>query len=162
VMAGVRPKRRDRMNQTQSNRRRAGQISPTDFFSSDSEKTKLNWFFFEYAAAIQSKIERSLRKRLERKGVKENDIAEFCIYYAKQIEQPILDKLSGEAADMVLSYHPIEAFFPFLSDKLADALLTLAGKTWEGLLEMCAQCPTRCISEKEEKAPMFDDPFYYE
>jgi hypothetical protein len=91
------------MNQTKSNRRRAGQISPVDFFSSDSEKTKLNWFLFEYAAAIQSKIERSLRKRLERKGVKENDIAEFCIYYAKQIEQPILDKLSGEAADMVFS-----------------------------------------------------------
>jgi len=150
------------MNQTQSNRRRPGQISPTDFFSSDSEKTKLNWFLFEYASGIQPKIGRPLRKGLERKGVKENDIAEFCIYCAKQIEQPIFDKLSGEAADMVLSYHPIEAFFPFLRNKLVDNLLIVAGKAWEGLIEMCAQCPTRCISEKEEKASMFDDPFYYE
>jgi len=150
------------MNQTQSNRRRPGQISPTDFFSSDSEKTKLNWFLFEYAAAIQSKTGRSLRKRLEKKRVKEKDIAEFCIYYAKQIERPILDKLSGEAGDMVLSYHPIEEFFPFLSDKLVDDVLIVAGKSWEELLEMCARCPTRCISEKEEKVSMFDDPFYYE
>jgi hypothetical protein len=27
---------------------------------------------------------------------------------------------------------------------------------------MCVKCPTRCISEKDYKAPMFDDPMYYE
>jgi hypothetical protein len=27
---------------------------------------------------------------------------------------------------------------------------------------MCVICPTRCISEKDNKAPMFDDPMYYE
>jgi hypothetical protein len=155
-------KGKDNMNQTQFNRKRQSEISPSDFFSSDSEKTKLNWFFFEYAAEIQSKIGRSLRKRLKRKGVNENDIAQFCIHYARQMERPILDKLSGEAADMVLSYHPIEDFFPFVGDKLVDDLLTVVGEAWEGLLEMCERCPTRCISEKEEKAPMFDDPMYYE
>jgi hypothetical protein len=103
-----------------------------------------------------------LRKRLKRKGVNENDIAQFCIHYARQMERPILDKNSGEVADMVLSYHPIEDFFPFAGDKLVGDFLTVVGEAWEGLLEMCGRCPTRCISEKEEKAPMFDDPSYYE
>ena len=151
-----------KMNQIELNQRRPGEISPADFFSSDLEKTKFNWFFFEYAAEIQSKIGRSLKNRLKRRAVSEEDIAEFCIHYARQMERPILDKLSGEAADMVLSYHPIEEFFPSLSDKLVDDLLTVVSEAWEGLLEMCERCPTRCISEKEEKAPMFDDPFYYE
>jgi uncharacterized Fe-S radical SAM superfamily protein PflX len=78
------------------------------------------------------------------------------------MERPILDKLSGEATDMVLSYHPIEEFFSSLSDKLVDDLLTVIGEAWEGLLEKCERCPTRCISEREEKALMFDDPLYYE
>jgi hypothetical protein len=150
------------MNEAQSTRCRPGQITPADFFSSDSEKIKFNWFFFEYAAEIQSKIGRSLRSRLKRKGVNEKDIAEFCIHYAKRMERPILDKLSGEATDMVLSYHPIEEFFPSLSDKLIDDLLTVVGEAWDGLLEMCERCPTRCISEKREKAPMFDESLYYE
>jgi hypothetical protein len=78
-----------------------------------------------------------LRNRLKRKGVNEKDIAEFCIHSAKRLERPILDKLSGEAADMVLSYHPIEEFFPSLSDELIDDLLTVVGEARNGLLETC-------------------------
>jgi hypothetical protein len=49
-----------------------------------------------------------------------------------------------------------------LSDQLVDDLLTSAFSAWDAITEMCVMCPTRCISEKEQKAPMFDDPFYYE
>ena len=137
-------------------------ILPTDFFSCESEKTKLNWFFFEYAAEIQSRIGRPLISKFKKKRIGEKKIAKFCVHYAKQMEGPIIDKLSGRAPNMVLSYEPIEEFFPELNDKLVDKLLAIVSKAWEGMLEMCEKCPTRCISEKEKRAPMFDDPSYYD
>ena len=137
-------------------------ISPADFYSKEKGKTKLNWFFFEFAAGIQSHIGRSLRIKLKRKGIHEPDITKSCIHYFKQMQRPILDKLSGKSKDMILSYHPIEQYFPALSDKLVDELLTAVGKAWDGLLAMCERCPVRCISEMKKKAPMFDDPFYYD
>jgi len=138
------------------------QILPSDFFRQESEKTKFNWFFFEYAAEIQSRIGRPLKARLRREGIGEKEIAGFCIHYSKQTKRPILAKLSGKASRMVHSYHTIEKFFPTLDEKLVDELLTVVGDAWEGLLGMCERCPTRCISEKEKKATMFDNPLYYE
>ncbi len=149
------------MKQIQSNQKKEAKILPSDFFSKPSEKTKLNWFFFEYALEIQSRIDRPLRKKLKRKHIWERDIAEFCRRYAKEMKQPILDKLSGKAPDMILSHEPIEEFFPSLNDYLINKLLAVAVEAWEGMLDMCVSCPIRCISEKDKITPMFDDPYYY-
>jgi hypothetical protein len=137
-------------------------ITPADFYSNEMEKTKLNWFLFEYAAEFDSHIKRSLRKKLKRKNIDNRKIAELCIYYAKQMKREILDKLSGKTENVSLSYQAIEDFFPKLNDKLVDELLTSACNAWDSLTSMCVSCPTRCISEKDQKAPMFDDLFYYE
>ena len=152
---------RQKVNPIRPDRKKEAKILPSDFFSQPSEKTKLNWFFFEYALEIQSGIDRPLRKKLKRKLVWERDIAEFCRRYAKEMKQPILDKLSGKAPDMILSHEPIEEFFPSLNGKVINKLLAVAAQAWEGLLDMCVSCPMRCISEKDKIAPMFDDPYYY-
>jgi uncharacterized cysteine cluster protein YcgN (CxxCxxCC family) len=39
-----------------------------------------------------------------------------------------------------------------------DRLLTHAAEAWNTLTEGCGECPTRCISERDQRAPMFDDP----
>ena len=137
-------------------------ITPAAFYSNENDKTKLNWFLFEYAAEFDSHIKRPLRKKLRRKKIDDRKIADLCIHYALQMKGEILDKLSGSAENVSLSYHAIEEFFPNLSDKLVDDLLTSAFNAWDSITSMCVECPTRCISEKEHKAPMFDDPFYYE
>ena len=137
-------------------------ITPADFFSSETDKTKINWFLFEYAAEFDYKIKKTLRTKLKRKKIGNKQIAEFCIHYAKHMKKEILDKLSGNVENVSLSYQPIEDFFPLLHDKLVDKLLTAAGEAWESITSMCVNCPTRCISEKDQKAPMFDDLFYYE
>jgi hypothetical protein len=38
----------------------------------------------------------------------------------------------------------------------------VAAKAWDFQTEGCEVCPTRCISEKYERALMFDDPYYWE
>ena len=42
-------------------------ITPAAFYSNERDKTKFNWFLFEYAAEFNSHIKRHLRKNLRRK-----------------------------------------------------------------------------------------------
>jgi hypothetical protein len=137
-------------------------ITPDHFYSKESEKTKLNWFLFEYAAEFDSKIKKPLRAKLKRQKIDDKKIAELCIHYAKHMKELILDQLSGKIKNVVHSYQPIEEFLPLLDNRLVNDLLNAAYEAWESITEMCVRCPTRCISEKDLKAHMFNDPLYYE
>jgi hypothetical protein len=150
------------MNKRNITKKNLPNITPTDFYSSEMDKTKINWFLFEYAAEFNSTIKKSLRTKLNRKQINNKKIAELCIHFAKHMKREILDKLAGNTENVSLSYRTIEEFFPSISDKLVDDLLSAAYGAWSSITSMCVNCPTRCISEKDQKAPMFDDPFYYE
>ena len=156
------PNGRDKMNPIQNKPKRPGAISPADFFSKDSEKTKLNWFLFEFAAEIQSQIGKPLKKRLQKGGIYDGALAAFCIHYSKSMKTQILQQVAGRQTNIHHSYLPIEQYFSSLSDKLVDDLLTAVGNAWNEQTDMCVVCPTRCISEKDHKADMFDDPDYYD
>ena len=54
-------------------------ITPAAFYSNENDKTKLNWFLFEYAAEFDSHIKRPLRKKLKRKKIDDRKIADLCI-----------------------------------------------------------------------------------
>jgi hypothetical protein len=145
-------------------KQRMRHIQPSDFLTCDEDKTKLNWFLFEFALELESFItkDRSLRSKLSIKGISDHQIGRFCIHYAKHMKSHILDRVSNQTSNIRIGYEPIEAFFPKLSDRLVDRLLTVIGKAWESQTDLCVACPTRCISEKDEKALMFDDQTYYE
>ena len=102
-----------------------------------------------------------LVKKLYRKRINECQLKKFCVYYSKHMKKIVFDKLEGRIANVRLSYEQIEEFFPDIGEKLVDKLLTIAAKAWDLQTEACVVCPTRCISERNERAPMFDDPYYY-
>lgn len=139
-------------------------ISPGRFCSADAEKIKLNWFLFEFALELERFIakENRLTAQIHGRGVGASQIEDFCVHYAKHMKGEILDKLAGRTANVRLGYEQIEALLPNIGDRLVDRLLTVAAKAWESQTEACVMCPTRCISEKDELAPMFDDPYYWE
>jgi hypothetical protein len=138
-------------------------ISPANFFSREEEKTKLNWYCFEYARELERSIrqDRRLCRQLHRKKVDDRAIAGFCIHYAKQMQREIIDRVSGHTKNVRLGYEEIETYFPDIGDLLVDRLLTAAARAWDWLTEVCVVCPTRCISERNEIASMFDDPYYW-
>jgi len=135
-------------------------IRVEDFYSCEEEKTKFNWFCYEYALELEHTINEGLRRKLQEKGITEIDIAYFCTHYAKHMKGAILERLFGKTRGVNISYYEIERFFPTIGDKLVDELLTAVAKAWDTQIAACIQCPTRCISEKDYKAPMFDDPYY--
>ena len=142
----------------------AHRIRPSDFFLvSTHEKTKLNWFLMNTHWNCIHRITRDkiLRGKLTRRNINSAMISAFCVYHAKYMRNEILNRLSGKTGHVNINYQPIEVFFPTIGDRLVNQLLTKVSKAWDSQTEVCVSCPTRCISEKDQKAPMFDDPYYY-
>ena len=69
----------------------------------------------------------------------------------------ILQKLSGEIETVYFSYDLIEAYFPYLKDKMINKILDAIEEARSGLLDTCEICPTRCVTEKDEYCTMFDE-----
>jgi len=137
-------------------------IQSTSFYSSQKEKTKLNWFSYELSMAIYDEIKPNLRNILRRSPISDEDLASFSIYFAKKMQDVILQKLSGKIETVYFSPEMIDLYFPNLGDKLVNKMLDAISKAWDKLLGVCETCPTRCISEKDAYSTMFDDPLYFE
>lgn len=135
-------------------------VKPADFYSTETEKTKLNWFLFEYAMEMESAIQgdRRLLAALRRRGIGDARIGGLCVHYAKSMKRQVLDRVSGRIEAVRIGYEEIESFLPDAGDDLVDQLLTHAAEAWDMLTEACGECPTRCVSERFERAPMFDNP----
>jgi tetratricopeptide (TPR) repeat protein len=132
-------------------------IQPTAFYSRESEKTKLNWFCYEFSRGIYNDIRKDAGQQLKKYGINENIIADFSIYLSKKTKDVILQKLSGKIDKVYFSYEMIESYFPNVNDKLTNQILNIISKTWDDLLDICETCPNRCISEKDTYCTMFDE-----
>lgn len=133
-------------------------IKPTSFYSNEQEKTKLNWFCYELALSFELAIKSKLGQKLKRRyGIDEEKIADFSIYFAKEMKKIILQKLSGVIETVYISYELIEAYFPSLSDRMNDKILDAIAEAWDGQLSICETCPTRCVTERDNYCTMFDE-----
>ena len=136
-------------------------IQPDHFFSSQEEKTKLNWFAFELASEIDRAVPFKLKKYLSRRGYTRQTFNMACIKLAYLLQGVALKKLGNEIADMQINYTEVEKAFPKLNDKTIDKLLDCTGAAWENLLSVCVSCPSACVSNRDDYSPMFDDKSYY-
>jgi uncharacterized Fe-S radical SAM superfamily protein PflX len=132
-------------------------IKPTSFYSSKSEKTKLNWFCYEFAMGVYDDIKEDMGKRLKRHKISDEVLAEFSIYISKEMKDIVLQMLSGKIKKAYFSYEMIEAYFPNLSDRMVNKMLDVIAETWDKQLSFCEICPNRCISEKDVYCIMFDE-----
>ena len=132
-------------------------IKPTSFYSSESDKTKLNWFCYELSMSIYDDMRVDIGKQLKRHKISDEALAEFSIYISKEMKDIILQKLSGRIEKVYFSYEMVEFYFPNLSDKLVNKMLDAISKAWDTLLGFCEVCPSRCISEKDAYCTMFND-----
>ncbi len=132
-------------------------IKPTSFYSSEHEKTKLNWFCYELSVGFFDEIKKDHEKRLKKYKIDDKAVAEFSIFISKKIKDIILQKLAGKIDNVYFSYEMVELFFPTLNDRMVNKILDTISKVWDEQLSFCGICPTRCISEKDAYCTMFDD-----
>lgn len=132
-------------------------IKPASFFTSQNDKVKLNWFFYELSMAIYDNLKKSIGLRLKRNKISDQALADFSVYYSKGMKPIILKTLSGEIESIYISYEPVQSFFPSLEDGLINKMTDAISRAWEETLSICEICPNRCISEKDAYCTMFDD-----
>ena len=132
-------------------------IKPTSFYSREHEKTKLNWFCYEISIGFLDEFKKNLGKKFKKNKIDDDALAKFSIYLAKEMKNVILQKLSGEIDTIEISYEMVESYFPRFSDRLTNKILNSISNAWEEQLSICVTCPTRCISEKDERCTIFDE-----
>lgn len=126
------------------------------FYTKESEKTKINWFCFEYALEFYTFIMESKKlKKYCDKNTKEM-VADFCAYFSKRMKKSIYDKLSGITDMTIIDEKYISDYYPKNSQKQNIIFIEVAEQAWDNLLSACEMCPTRCISEREKKSEFFD------
>jgi len=149
-------------NEVPQSNRKPGRILPSDFFSNDAEKTKLNWFCFEYALELQFQLKKTLKIKLREWFIDDRALAEFCIDLSKHMKTEVLAKLRGEIEKVRLNHTDLEKRLSSVSDRTIDKMLTIAAEAWDHHTESCTICSTRCVSDRDSYCVMFDERYYYE
>jgi hypothetical protein len=132
-------------------------IKPIHFAKTRKDKTKFNWFAFELASEIDVAVPNKLKKYLSKHGYTQASFNQACIRLATLLQSTVLKKLNGQIPDMEISHAHVEAAFPKLNDKTLNELLDCTGNAWGRLLDGCVNCPSACVSNRKDYAPMFDD-----
>jgi len=132
-------------------------IKPTSFYSSESEKVKLNWFCYELSLSIYDSMKNKIAILLKRRKISNETLADFSIYYAKGMKDVVLLQLSGKIEKVCILYEPIESYFPDIGDEMINKMTDVISEAWDEMLSFCEVCPNRCISEKDAFCTLFDD-----
>jgi uncharacterized Fe-S radical SAM superfamily protein PflX len=148
-MRGVRGRRKEKTG--------LDMIKPTSFYSSESEKVKLNWFCYELSLSIYDSMKNKIAFLLKRRKISNETLADFSIYYAKGMKNVVLQQLSSKIEKGCISYEPIESYFPDIGDDMINKMTDVISEAWDEMLSFCEVCPNRCISEKDAFCTLFDD-----
>ena len=133
-------------------------IKASWFYWDDSEKTKFNWFLYEYACTLYDHIRRSKNETLNRWRAKHSNkqVAEFCAYFSKRMRQSVLDSIARHAKETIGDEEYICDYCHTNTLDENGAILETAVSAWSELLEICVICPERCITERDNRSMFFD------
>ena len=133
-------------------------VQATWFYMDAGEKIKFNWFLYEYACDLYEGIKRSRKNALRKWKSQRSEIqiAEFCAYFSKRMRQSVTDKLAGLTEETEADEEFICDYCHTNTHSENVAILEVAGKVWEELLDVCVACPNRCVSERYRYSEFFD------
>ena len=132
-------------------------VAANNFYKDDGDKVKQNWFLYEYANIMFSKIEERPDLAGYRKKRGEDGVAAFCVYFSKRLRRGISNAETKRTSGVEIDARYIYEFYPGNSRAQTQRLLEAAGEAWEEHLLTCSVCPNRCLTEGFERTDMFDN-----
>lgn len=126
------------------------------FYKGKEEKTKINWFCFEYALEFYTHVMNSKVLRRYRAKNSSDQIAAFCAYFAKRMKKSLYDRLARLTDAVIIDEEYIADYYPKNTQSQNKVFIEVAGQAWDELLSVCETCPVRCISERNQKSEFFD------
>jgi hypothetical protein len=127
------------------------------FYKLKNEKTKFNWFCYEFACVYYELLIASKDKKLQKwvSARTKEQVAEYCAYFAKRMKKSVVEKLSGADDGSELDEEYISDYFHKNTRSEDAALLWAAAKAWDRHTSVCVTCPVRCISERDAPCEFF-------
>ena len=134
-------------------------IKASWFYVSADEKTKMNWFLFEYACKLYDHIGESRKKTVMKWKARRSDecIAEFCAYFAKRMRRNICSGPVGDLGeDIATADEFIRDYCHSNTRRETEALADIGEAAWLELIQSCFVCPTGCLNGMDERCEIFD------
>jgi len=131
-------------------------VAAHHFYKDDGDKILQNWFLYEYANILHSKIMEAPKLASYRKKHGSDNIAAFCVYFAKRLRRSIAHVYEKRASGVMIEAQYIYEFYPGNPHTQTQRLLEGAGAAWTEHVRSCAVCPNQCLAEGFERTDMFD------
>jgi len=133
-------------------------ISASWFYKDDSEKIKLNWFLYEYACDLFELLYADRTKRIADWKAKLTDeqLAEFCAYYAKRMKRSIVDLLESTTRTIKVYDEYLRDFCHANTQRENMAITKIGSTAWDKIMKSCAVCPDKCLAEPCGHCKYFD------
>jgi hypothetical protein len=132
-------------------------VGANNFYKDTGDKVKQNWFLYEYANILYSKIEERTDLAVYRKKRGRDDILAFCVYFSKRLRRSISHAEKKQTTGIAIDGRYVYEFYPGNSRTETQKLLEAASEAWEEHLFVCSNCPNQCLTEGFEITDMFDN-----
>ena len=131
-------------------------VKAREFYQDAGDKVKLNWLCYEYANNLYMAIRASSDLSGFRASRSQEDIARFCLYFAKRMRKSIYDMQTGKTDMIAFRDSYVFTHYAKISQRQADFLLEAAISAWDEQLSACSSCSSRCLTEAFDLCAMFD------
>jgi len=133
-------------------------IPVTWFYKEDSEKIKLNWFLYEYACDFFELLYEDRTRRIADWKAKLTDeqLAEFCAYYAKRMKRSIIDLLDYTSRTIKIYDDYLRDYCHANTSRENMVITKIGSAAWDKMMKCCAVCPDKCLEEPEDYCKYFD------
>jgi len=131
-------------------------VATDHFYKDRGDKTLQNWFLYEYANVLFSKIKESAKLSAYRRRHSEDDITAFCVYFSKRLRRSIARKNEKKTSRVEIDGRYVYEFYPENTYAQTQRLLDAAGEAWEEQLMACNVCSNLCLTDGFEITSMFD------
>ena len=132
-------------------------VAADHFYKDKGDKIKQNWFLYEYSNILFLKIEESSELANYKKQHGKDNISAFCVYFSKRLRQSNSNAHKKGTSGIGIDARYIYEFYPDNSRAQTQKLLEAALAAWNEHLQVCSNCPNKCLTDGFEITDMFDN-----
>ena len=126
------------------------------FYYLYSEKSKLNWYLLEFALDYYTRIRDSNELALYREQYSEEQIAQYCAYYARRLQESLLNYLRGRRKTVIFYREYAGDFYPHHDRGLTILLSRTARESFDDMWNACEVCTQRCLDDYLAASSFFE------
>ena len=127
------------------------------FYFIEGNKSKLNWFLFEFALEYYNAISKNPSLEDYRNQYDVQYIAQYCTYFSRRLKESLLKELRGRTKHVIFQERYINDFYPHHDSDLNHTLSLIAMNSFEELQFKCDECRQQCLFDYRAISSYFNE-----